>query len=75
MLSQSGGIGLTGGAFVGGASSGNILIKESDASLIDIGSGSINAGASALTFSLSGGSANDNNNTITGGALRLAAAQ
>lgn len=71
MVSTSGAIGLANGAVVGGPGSGNILMKIGDSSPIVVGSGTINAGSGALTLSLAGGDVNDNNNSITAGALRL----
>ncbi|MBI5659010.1 MAG: filamentous hemagglutinin N-terminal domain-containing protein [Nitrosomonadales bacterium] len=67
-----GSVGIISGSAIGGASSGNILIKANNSGAVDLASGSsINAGASVLTLSLAGGTANDNDNSITAGALRL----
>jgi hypothetical protein len=67
-----GGSGTIGTSTIGGATSGNILIKANNSGPIDITSASsINAGSNTLTLILAGGPFNDNNSSITAGALRL----
>lgn len=72
MLSPAGSIALAGASTVGGAGSGNVLVKLTDSSPFDVVNTTIlNTGSSALSVSLAGGSANDNGVPITAGALRL----
>ncbi|MDO8262573.1 MAG: GLUG motif-containing protein [Gallionella sp.] len=67
-----GGSGTIGTSTIGGASSGDILIKANNSGPINITSASsINAGSNTLTLILAGGPFNDNGSSITAGSLRL----
>ncbi|MBY0575769.1 MAG: filamentous hemagglutinin N-terminal domain-containing protein [Gallionellaceae bacterium] len=70
-----GSVGIVSGSTIGGASSGDILIKANNTGTIDLNSASsINAGNSTLTIQAAGGTVTDHNlstNSITAGALRL----